>query len=100
MNPVDSGNFSAGVLALMLIGVLIVLVLWILLPFAVFGMKPLLRQLLSEQRSTNELLRRAAAERELAERRAERAAREAAALTPIGATSAADAELKRKLDAL
>lgn len=31
-------------------------VLWILVPFAIFGIKPLLRELISEQRRTNELL--------------------------------------------
>lgn len=35
---------------------LILTVLWILVPFAVFGIKPLLRQLLAEQRRTNDLL--------------------------------------------
>lgn len=35
---------------------LILAVLWILVPFAVFGIKPLLRQLISEQKRTNELL--------------------------------------------
>lgn len=41
---------AAGVFALILT------VLWILVPFAVFGIKPLLRQLLAEQRRTNDLL--------------------------------------------
>lgn len=31
-------------------------ILWILVPFAVFGIKPLLRELIAEQRRTNELL--------------------------------------------
>ena len=35
---------------------LILTVLWILVPFAVFGIKPLLRQLIAEQRRTNDLL--------------------------------------------
>lgn len=34
----------------------VVAVLWILMPFAVFGTKDLLRQLLREQKRTNELL--------------------------------------------
>ncbi len=33
-------------------------IVWILLPFAVFGIKDLLRQMLAEQRRTNELLAR------------------------------------------
>lgn len=36
--------------------VLALLVLWILIPFAVFGIKGLLRQLVEEQRRTNALL--------------------------------------------
>jgi hypothetical protein len=43
-------------MVLMLVA-LFVLVLWVLLPFAVFGSKPLLRELLAEQKQTNELLR-------------------------------------------
>lgn len=35
---------------------LILTVLWILVPFALFGIKPLLRQLLAEQRRGNELV--------------------------------------------
>jgi hypothetical protein len=35
---------------------LAIAVLWILLPFAVFGMKALLRQAIAEQRRSNELL--------------------------------------------
>lgn len=42
---------------LMLLGVLVA-ILWILLPFAVFGMKPLLRTAIEQQRRTNELLAR------------------------------------------
>lgn len=55
----------AGVLAggagIVIIGGLIMLalaiaVLWICMPFAVFGMKPILQQLLAEQKKTNKLL--------------------------------------------
>jgi hypothetical protein len=45
-------------LALVLLGLLIA-VLWVLLPFAVFGVKDLMRQLLAEQRKTNALLEQA-----------------------------------------
>ncbi len=44
---------------LYLVGTLLLIVLaivWILLPFAIFGTKPLLQDLLSESRRTNELL--------------------------------------------
>ncbi len=37
--------------------VIIVLVLWVFLPFAVFGLKPLVSQLLAESKITNTLLR-------------------------------------------
>lgn len=33
--------------------------LWIFVPFAIFGIKGLLRQILAEQKQTNEILRRA-----------------------------------------
>lgn len=42
-------------LALIGVGVLIA-ILWILMPFAIFGSKDLLRQLIREQHKTNELL--------------------------------------------
>lgn len=38
-------------------GSLIVLVVWVALPFGIFGTKPLLRTLIAEQRKTNELLK-------------------------------------------
>lgn len=42
---------------LALVGVcLLIAILWILMPFAIFGTKDLLRQLIREQRKTNELL--------------------------------------------
>jgi len=44
------------VLILFLVGLLIV-VLWVLMPFAIFGTKPLLRELIAQQRMTNEHLR-------------------------------------------
>jgi len=40
---------------------LILTVLWILVPFALFGIKPLLRELIAEQRRANELAARIAA---------------------------------------
>jgi threonine/homoserine/homoserine lactone efflux protein len=41
---------------------LVLLVCWIVLPFAVIGLKPLVRELIREQRRTNELLARSSAE--------------------------------------
>lgn len=49
---------NAIVLALVLFGVLLV-VLWIALPFAVFGVKALLRELIAEVHRTNTLLEHA-----------------------------------------
>lgn len=39
----------------------IVAILWICMPFAIFGTKPILRELLAEQKKTNKLLEEAAA---------------------------------------
>lgn len=44
---------------------LIIGVLWIFLPFAVFGTKDLIREQLAEQKRTNELLSKLAADRDL-----------------------------------
>mgnify|MGYP000479077672 CR=1 FL=1 len=35
---------------------LLVAVLWVLMPFAIFGTKPILRQILEQQQRTNQLL--------------------------------------------
>lgn len=42
------------------IGILVLIVGWIILPFAIIGTKPLLRELIATQKRTNELLERAA----------------------------------------
>ena len=54
----DSALAGFGVLSFVGFGLFLVLivVLWIALPFAVFGTKDLLRQLIREQKRTNELL--------------------------------------------
>lgn len=55
---------TAGMGIFMIIGAifgLILTVLWILVPFALFGIKPLLRELVTEQRRANELTARIAA---------------------------------------
>lgn len=43
---------------ILLLGAIVVLVLWILLPFALFGLKPLVRELIAEMRRTRETLER------------------------------------------
>jgi hypothetical protein len=48
--PIAMLMLGAGVL------ILILALLWIALPFALFGTKPLLRQILAEAKRTNELL--------------------------------------------
>ena len=54
MLAVASGAAAIGVVGFLFL--LLLGILWILVPFAVFGIKPLLRQLLEEQRRTNQLL--------------------------------------------
>ena len=46
---------AGAILLFTLLGAVLVIV-WIVLPFAVFGTKPLLRAVLREQQRTNELL--------------------------------------------
>jgi F0F1-type ATP synthase membrane subunit b/b' len=50
-----------GLMMVMWLAVAVVVVLWICMPFAIFGTKPLLRVLIAEQKKTNELLAAAAA---------------------------------------
>lgn len=52
----DSGLGFGLVLLLTVLGIALA-VAWVLLPFAMFGTKPILRDLLEEQRRTNALLR-------------------------------------------
>jgi hypothetical protein len=47
----------AGAMSLLWLGLLVLIIVWIVLPFAVFGIKPLLRQLIEEQRATQRVLR-------------------------------------------
>lgn len=58
------GNEISGVfyIALVLFG-LVLLICWIVLPFALIGTKSILRELVREQRRTNSLLEAAARER-------------------------------------
>lgn len=55
-------NELAGLWAVLVLLALLVLVLWVLLPFAVFGIKPLLRQVLEQQREHTRLLGEIAAQ--------------------------------------
>ena len=50
-----------GLMMVMWLAVAVVVVLWICMPFAIFGTKPLLRALIAEQKKTNQLLAAAAA---------------------------------------
>jgi hypothetical protein len=49
-------GMAAGVILAAVIFGIVMTVCWTILPFAVIGTKPLLRQLLAEQRRTNDLL--------------------------------------------
>lgn len=52
-----------GLWVLLVLFALLVLVLWVLMPFAIFGTKTILRDLLRQQQRTNELLEQWARER-------------------------------------
>lgn len=47
---------GAGVIIAISLLCLLIAVLWILMPFAIFGSKDLLRELIREQKKTNEIL--------------------------------------------
>lgn len=59
----DTSALVTGISLLWLFGIVLVIV-WIILPFAIIGTKPLLKQLIQEQQRTNELLARRLARRE------------------------------------
>lgn len=50
-------EFGSTLVALATIGVIVLLVCWIVLPFAVLGVKPLLRQIVAQQKEIAALLR-------------------------------------------
>lgn len=52
------GSLANAMVVFWVIG-LVVAIAWIILPFAMIGMKPLLRELIKEARDTNALLRSA-----------------------------------------
>jgi uncharacterized membrane protein len=54
-SAIAGGLGGFGLVAFLFLVVLVIA--WIVMPFAIIGTKPLLRDLLSEQRRTNELLR-------------------------------------------
>lgn len=54
MGAVDAIGFGLLIAGLLL--ALVLAVLWTLMPFAIFGTKDLLRELIREQRRTNEIL--------------------------------------------
>ena len=53
--PGDAAAWALLILAGIVFGVILA-ILWTVLPFAIFGTKPLLRQLIAETRETNRLL--------------------------------------------
>lgn len=55
----DSTTLATGFGLIWLFAVVLIVV-WVILPFAILGTKPLLRELIQEQRRTNELLKRVA----------------------------------------
>lgn len=61
MDPSTAAGMVGPILAVILILFAVVLAIaWILVPFAVIGMKPLLRDLIAETKRTNALLEAAA----------------------------------------
>lgn len=52
------GMQAVGGVVMLMLGllILVIAVLWILMPFAIFGTKDVLRQILAEQKKTNEIL--------------------------------------------
>ncbi|MBI3707296.1 MAG: hypothetical protein HY246_06415 [Proteobacteria bacterium] len=63
----EPGMMFGGTLMLVLsLLAIAIAVLWILMPFAIFGTKPLLQQVIDQQRRTNELLTQLQASRDRA----------------------------------
>jgi hypothetical protein len=54
------GELGAGLSVAVVVFGLVLLIAWVILPFALIGTKPLLRQLIKEQQDTNALLRKGA----------------------------------------
>lgn len=51
-------NIGGGMAVAMVVFGIVLLIAWVILPFALIGTKPLLRQLIKEQQTTNDLLRK------------------------------------------
>lgn len=49
---------GATMMALLILLAVVVAILWIFMPFAVFGIKDLAKQLIQQQRETNQLLQK------------------------------------------
>lgn len=60
----DAANSLVTGIGLLYLFGLVLIVVWIILPFAIFGTKPLLRELIQEQRRTNDLLAKRLARRD------------------------------------
>lgn len=56
VNQYMTGAVGGVVVVVVALFILLLAVLWFCLPFAVFGIKPLLREVLAQQRITNEYL--------------------------------------------
>lgn len=54
---------SSGIMTFLAIAAFFIAVLWILMPFAVFGLKDLTRDAIAQQRKTNQLLEQMIAQR-------------------------------------
>lgn len=50
------GQITGALYLLLVVGAIAIIVAWVLLPFAMFGIKPLLRELLAEARHVRQLL--------------------------------------------
>lgn len=65
------GDSILGATALLSLLGIVLCVVWIILPFAIFGTKPLLRELIRETQRTNQLLEQIAASSRQVSRRTE-----------------------------
>lgn len=65
MTDASAGGFGALVIIVGFVFGVVLLVVWIVLPFAVLGIKHLLRELVREQQRTNQLLQALELERRL-----------------------------------
>lgn len=52
----DANTVAANLMLVAVLAAIVVMVMWLLVPFMLYGTKPLLRQLVAEQQRTNALL--------------------------------------------